>query len=425
VPASAPAVFAVAVVVFVSQSRRFERLSLSAPIFFTVVGVLLAKTLFSGQVHPELVRSLAELTLALVLFHDAAQVRPRQLRPDAGLCVRLLLVGLPLTMAAGYVSARLLFPGAGAALALLLCAALAPTDAGLGAATVLNPVVPARVRRVLNIESGLNDGLSTPVVLFAIASAATVSGPSGVGALRELALGLAVGVVLGSGCGLLLSSALQRGWLLDELLPVATLVVPVLTYYGAVWAHGNGFVSAFVSGTAFAAAADRASLPSQQRGESTQAFHLTDSVSLVLGYAVWTLFGLVAVAHLGVLLTWSGLAFGLLSLTVLRMVPVALVLLGSGLRAQTTLFIGWFGPRGLASVVFALLADEQLGEDRALQPILGAIAVTVLLSVVVHGLTAGPWAAKYGAWADRERPSRELGGSGEPTRSRLGRARAS
>jgi len=427
-PSTGPVVFAVAVVVFVSQSRRFEHANLTAPIFFSAVGAVLSKTLFTGIVDTHLVRGLVELTLALVLFHDAAQVRPRELRPDAGLCSRLLLVGLPLTIAAGYLLGRLMFGVSGAWLALLLAAALAPTDAGLGAATVLNPVVPARVRRVLNVESGLNDGLSTPIVLFAIAGAAT-SAPSGVdilvAPLRELGLGLVVGVLLGMVCAYLLSTALDRGWLLEELLPIATLVVPLATYYGAVAVHGNGFVAAFVSGTAFAATGDRGSLPPLERKESTQALHLTDSVSLILGYAVWTLFGLVGVAHLGSVLTWAGLGFAVLSLTLLRMAPVALVLLGSGLRVQTKLFIGWFGPRGLASVVFALLATEELDGQPGLSPVLGAIVATVLLSVLLHGATAGPWAARYGAWAERERPTEELDGAAGRGDAQLGHSQPS
>ncbi len=415
-PALAPAAFALAVVVFVSQSGRIGRLDLTAPIVFTALGVVFADVFFTGHVETVWVRTLAELTLALVLFHDAAQVRPRQLRRDARLFARLLALGLPMTMIFGFGAALPLFHSAGIWLALLLAAALTPTDAGLGAATVLNPVVPARVRRLLNVESGLNDGLSTPVVLFAIAAAGASAGSERgalTTALRELVVGLVVGILLGMACGLLLSRAHSAGWLVEELLPIGTLSIPMLTYYGAVGLGGNGFISAFVSGTAFAAAVERRSASESARRAAESSFGLAESLSLVLGYATWTLFGMVGVARLFSIFTWQGLVFACLSLTVLRIGPVALALLGTGFKPRTVLFIGWFGPRGLASVVFALLAAESLGHTPELGAILGAIVTTVLLSVALHGLTAVPWAASYGAWVAREQPTKELAGAAD------------
>jgi NhaP-type Na+/H+ or K+/H+ antiporter len=416
-PASATAVFALVVVAYVSQSRRLARLQVSAPISFTVIGAIVGGTLVRENVDPAVIRSLAEATLALVLFHDAAQVRPGELRADAALCARLLLVGLPLTILAGYGAARLLLPGASVWLALLLAAALAPTDAGLGAATVLNPIVPERVRRLLNVESGLNDGLATPVVLFAIAAAGSAEsghGHAAVTALRELTIGLAVGVVAGVVCSLLLAWAARSGFLDEGLLPVGVVMVPLVAYYGCGALHGNGFVAAFFSGMAYAAASDRVrpAVAHPVDAAATEGdLQLAEQISVILGYAVWALFGVVAVAHLPALFTWAGLAFALLSLTVLRMVPVALVLLGTGLRPQTVLFVGWFGPRGLASVVFALIAVEELSDVTALRPILGCIAMTVLLCVILHGVTAGPWAARFGSWAARVKPTVELEGT--------------
>ncbi len=417
----AVAAFALVVVAYVSQSRRLERRHLTAPIVFTVGGTVLGLTVLREPTDPALLRGLTEMTLALVLFHDAAQVQPRELRADAGLSARLLLIGLPLTMVLGYGTAWLLLPEGSAWLALLAAAALAPTDAGLGAATVLNPVVPVRVRRLLNVESGLNDGLSTPVVLFALAlgsSSAPAPGEEVVVAVRELAVGLLVGVVLAYAAGRLLFWATRSGLVQGGLLPVASLAVPLLCYYGAVTAHGNGFVAAFVAGTAYAAAADWKQLRSSSGTGVAHPLELAASVSVILGYAVWALFGVVAVAHLADLASWRGLVFAVLSLTLLRMAPVAIALLGSGLRVPSVLFIGWFGPRGLASVVFALLAVESLPTSSGAAPVIGAIATTVLLSVVLHGLTADPWARRYGDWASRTQPPVELSASVEPSRGR-------
>jgi NhaP-type Na+/H+ or K+/H+ antiporter len=314
-------------------------------------------------------------------------------------------------------------------LALLMGAALAPTDAGLGAATMLNPVVPVRIRRVLNVESGLNDGLATPVVLFAIAAAGGAEpGSRGTigAAAAELVVGLVVGVVLGAGAGLLLSWAHRNGHIEVGLLPLAVLAIPLATYYGALGVHGNGFVGTFVAGTA-AASGFTAREPTAPAGGAPAPLELTAWLSTILGFAVWALFGAVGVAHLGSTGTWRGLVYAALSLTVLRMLPVALSLLGSGLAQSTRWFIGWFGPRGLASVVFALIAVESLPASPQLAEVTGTLTATVLLSVVLHGITSAPWAEAYGRWVARTRPVEELGESVEPasTRGHLTRGRPS
>jgi sodium/hydrogen antiporter len=402
------AVFALLVIMFVSLSAWLGRAYLTGPLVFIVAGAVLGRTQLADEVGSSTIRIIAEVTLALLLFHDAAQLQPREMRRDSVFTGRLLLVGLPLTIAAGYLVARGLFPDTGVWLPLLLAAALAPTDAGLGAATVLNPVVPVRVRRILNVESGLNDGLATPVVLLAIAAAAGADHGHGVPtALREISVGALVGVLAGVLSGRLIQRARRSGWTQEPLVPFATLAVPLLCYFGAVELGGNGYIAAFVAGTAFA---------SSQDIERTRAsLELTDQVAALLGYAVWLLFGVIVATNLGPFVHWQTLFFAVLSLTVLRMVPVAISLLGSGLQAPTVLFIGWFGPRGLASVVFALIAFESLESDPDAMTVLAVIAMTIILSVVVHGISATPWARVYGAWAQRVQPEIETKRSVEPT----------
>ena len=429
-PAVATALFAVVVIAFVAVSRGVGRMHLTAPIVFTLVGYVASKVL-GGEVDAALVRSIAEATLAIVLFHDAAQVRPAQLRGDVGLCLRLLLIGLPLTILLGLGVGHLLLPTLGLAFVLLLASALAPTDAGLGAATVLNPVVPVRVRRLLNVESGLNDGLSTPVVLFAIALIGVPASEDGrvlVEALTELAIGTAAGIGLGVLAGAVIAFAVARGWAERGLVPVATLAVPMVTYYGSVAISGNGFVAAFVSGTAFAWALERRrpTVRADVRApEVEESLLLAEWVSVDVGYLVWTLFGYIALGGLSAVLTWQPVLLAVLSITVLRMLPVALALLGTGMRRESVLFIGWFGPRGLASVVFSVIAVETLPMTDELQTVLATIVLTVLMSVVLHGITADPWAARYGAWAERTRPAVESEGSVEPSAGRSGVSRTS
>jgi len=408
----AAAVFAALVLGFAVTARWLSRVYLTAPITFVAAGAVISAVTPSTTADvTEFVKVLAEVTLALILFHDAAQVRPRQIEADRGSILRLLLVGLPLTVLIGFLAARVAFPAMPVMIALLLAAALSPTDAGLGAATVLNPVVPVRVRRTLNVESGLNDGLVTPVVLFAIAAAAgeegLSAGASVVRGLFDLGVGAALGVVVGAGGGLVLGWSRRRGLSTPSTRSLGVLVLPVLAYCLVALIHGNSFVAAFVAGTAFTAAAPWVD-------EEVSALDRTEGLSELLGFAVWLIFGLAVFPLIRDHIGWRELLFALLSLTAFRMIPVAVSLIGSGLRIPSVAFIGWFGPRGLASVVFALLAVEDLEVDDSLRTAVSTIALTVLLSVVLHGVTADLFAARYGAWVDRERPRAETKPATEP-----------
>jgi NhaP-type Na+/H+ or K+/H+ antiporter len=371
-------------------SARLERADLTAPIVFVAVGAILAALgLIDISSAPENFKPLVEVTLVWVLFSDAARVRLPDIRNDLGCYVRLLGVGLPLTVAFGWVLAFWLVPGLDMWLALLVGAALAPTDAALGVPVVTNRLVPSRVRRLITVESGLNDGIATPLVVLAIAGAASVEGHAeapGVGeALVELALGVVVGVAVGFVGGGLLRWARRRGWSAEEFVGIAVLALALGSYAGAIAVGGNGFVAAFCGGLAFGAAAGR-------RGPAEVVF--LEQASGLVSLLVWIVFGVIAVPIVlnGVDLTT--VLYAVLSLTLVRMLPVALVLVGAGLDRKTVLFIGWFGPRGLASLVFALLAVEELG-PRA-DPAVVAIAITVFLSVLAHGLSAAPLAARYG-----------------------------
>ena len=384
------AIIAALIFVWGTFSARLERFDMTAPIVFTVAGLLLTHGLLAPLgVHPseELVKVLAEATLALVLFSDASRVGLRHLRADLGLCLRLLGIGLPLTIALGTLLA-LALPGLSIWTALLVGAALAPTDAALGAGMMVNPAVPARIRRLINVESGLNDGIATPVVSVAIAGAATAEHVAHTGAgaeVAELALGLVIGALVGGAGGWLIKIGRRRGWVAEGFAGAAVLGLAVCCYATSVALHGNGFIAAFVGGLSFAAVG----------GQTAQLVPFVEGTGTVVSLLVWLLFGVVAVVPAFEDLTWQIAVYAVLSLTVIRMLPVALSLLGSGLGRATVAFVGWFGPRGLASVVFGLLALEAL-DERAAKPVVAVIAFTVLLSVIAHGLTAEPLAGRYG-----------------------------
>ena len=372
-------------------SARLERFDMTAPIVFTAAGVLLAHgPLEALGVAPsrEAVKVLAEATLALVLFSDASRVGLHQLRADLGLCLRLLGIGLPLAIGLGTLLAFLLPGLSDIWLALLVGAALAPTDAALGAGVMVNRAVPARIRRLINVESGLNDGIATPFVTVAIAGAATAEHAASTGAggaVAELALGVLIGVAVGGGGGWLVKVARDRGWVAEGFAGAAVLGLALCSYATSVALGGNGFIAAFTGGLAFAAAG----------GPAAKLVPFVEETGAVLSLLVWLMFGLAAVVPALESLTWQTVLYAVLSLTVIRMLPVAIALAGAHLGRPAVLFVGWFGPRGLASVVFGLLALEDLTESAA-KPAITAITFTVLLSVLAHGLSADPLAKRYG-----------------------------
>ncbi|MGD0374470.1 MAG: cation:proton antiporter [Streptosporangiaceae bacterium] len=373
-------------------SARLERFDVTAPITFVLAGVLLTH----GPLAPlgyapsrETVKALAEITLVLVLFSDASRVGLRDLRADMGTCLRLLGIGLPLTIGLGTLLALALFHDLNIWLALLVAAALAPTDAALGAGVMVNPAVPGRIRRLINVESGLNDGIATPVVLVALAGAAATGHGAAADAgkaIAELALGVLTGAAVGGAGGFLVKVARRGGWAEGDFAGPAVLALAVCAYACALALHGNGFIAAFVGGLAFGAVGGR-------RSEGLVPF--VEETGALVSLLVWLAFGVIAVVPALTGLTWETAVYALLSLTVIRMAPVAVALAGTRLGGAATAFIGWFGPRGLASVVFALLALEELGQ-RVAGAAVSVIGFTVLLSVIVHGVTADPLARRYG-----------------------------
>jgi NhaP-type Na+/H+ or K+/H+ antiporter len=384
-------VIAAAIFGWGALSARLERADLTAPIVFVAIGVLLGAAVpLEGEPRAQILRLLTEVTLVWVLFSDAARVAPADLRADARIFARLLGLGLPLTVVLGWLAAAAILPGVDIWLALLVGAALAPTDAALSGAVLGDLRVPVRIRNILNVESGLNDGIATPIVLVAIAGVGAEEGAShGRGAvLVELLLGIAAGIAVGGAGGRLLGVARRYGWVDEEFAGPAVLALALLAYATALAVGGNGFVAAFVGGVAFGALVGRRGPP----GRSAVVY--VEQTAALASLLVWMLVGAVAIPLVLRAASWQSAVYAVLSITVIRMVPVALVLAGSGLGRATALFLGWFGPRGLASVVFALLAVEDLG--RPADPAVATVVTTVLLSVLAHGVTAAPLAARFG-----------------------------
>jgi sodium/hydrogen antiporter len=393
------AVVAASIVLWALLSARLIRWSITAPIFFVVLGLVTAHgpvTLVHIQLRSSTILGLVELTLAVVLFSDASRVNVRTMRGGFAVPLRLLGIGLPLTAGVGIGIAAGLFGGSGLWVAAALGMMVAPTDAALGASIMEDDRVPAVVRRSLNIESGLNDGIATPFVNLFLAGAATSEAVSNLGvgqAAAELVGGAALGVGIGAVGAWLLVRAARAHWSTTGSRALGVLALAVCAYATARQTGTNGFVAAFVAGLAYGSVT-----PNEE-----DALFFTEDAGQLLSLLVWFVFGAVMLVPGIRAASWRDLVFAILVLTVARMVPVAIALTGTGFSRSSKAFIGWFGPRGLASVVFGLIAYDTLSSGPA-KVVLAATVVTVALSVLAHGLSAGQLAGRYGAAVQRLGP---------------------
>lgn len=394
----AVAVVAAALLAYGLLSAKLARWSLSGPLVFTMLGVLLGSSgmdIVGGQFDEGGVELLAEATLVLILFADATRIDLRVLRTQTRLPVRMLGIGLPLTLIAGTLVAAVLLDGLTFWEAALVAAILAPTDAALGQAVVSNPRVPVRVRQALNVESGLNDGLMLPVITILVAIAGAESGVESstnwpVFVLQQVGFGLLFGVLVGAVGGLAMDRAVDRGWVEGAMRQIGTLAVAVLAFAAAELAGGNGFVAAFIAGVAFGYVA-------HEHCESAADF--TEDEGQLLALLTFLFFGALLLGPRFDGLSFEIAIYAVLSLTVIRMVPVAISMIGIGLERPTIGYLGWFGPRGLASILFGLSVIEEV-ELPGGETILDVMTWTVAASIVAHGLTAVPFAARYADWFD-------------------------
>jgi NhaP-type Na+/H+ or K+/H+ antiporter len=341
----------------------------------------------------ETVKLLAEATLAMVLFANASRIDVRVLRAELSVPARLLGIGLPLTLVAGFVLALIAFPELLWAEALLLAVILAPTDAALGQAVVTLTRLPSRVRQGLNVESGLNDGICVPLFWIVLAIAQAESGAIGDGTavrlvLEQIGYGILAGVAAGCVAAAVLVVAGRRGYVEGSWSQVVPLAAAGLAFGIADPIGGSGFIAAFVGGFVFGA------LRRRTGGEVT---HLIEEVGEVFSAVTFIVFGAVLLGPALGDVTWSIALYAVLSLTIVRVVPVSVAMIGTGARRPTLAFLGWFGPRGLASIVFAVLVLEEGGLPHD-DLILVTTYVAIGLSVLAHGLTAAPLADRYASW---------------------------
>jgi NhaP-type Na+/H+ or K+/H+ antiporter len=387
-------ILAVFIFIYSTVAGAIERTWISGAIIFTAFGLLIGPVgldLISFKIDREEIRTLAELTLALVLFTDAAGADIGVLRKTGKLPIRLLLIGLPLTILLGFGVAALLFKELALFEIALLATMLAPTDAALGKTVVTHKKVPNAVRQGLNVESGLNDGICVPILFVFLAIATGKTGGGGPWHLviklvvEEIGIGLAVGLLLTALASGLLKIAWQRKWLTKIWIQIPIVALAIGCFATAQLIGGSGFIAAFSGGLLFGV------LAKQHREEFLQA---AEGSGDIMALITWVIFGAAVVGQYVVHFNWVILLYAILSLTLIRMLPVFFVLTGLKVNTEGKLFIGWFGPRGLASIVFAVIVlNANLPNGGVLTM---TVVCTVILSIILHGLSANPWARGFG-----------------------------
>jgi len=396
--------FALLIFAFGLVSRFAERNWITGPMVFMTVGIL-GSSLAFGFLHvtPDMgpVKLVVELALTLVLFIDATMINRSVFSGESKrIPVRLLLIGLPLTMILGTVLGVWMFDEVSIWAIMLMAFILSPTDAALGQAVVKSEGVPFRIRQSISVESGLNDGIALPPILIVMALLGAEAGDHE-GAwlgfvIKQVTLGPVVGLAVGWIGGKLMQITADKGWTEGTFQRLSALPLAILAFAFAESVEGNGFIAAFVAGIGLTAA-----ITSDNVRHQVQEFGETEGMQLIL--VVFLIFGLAlvpaAVPHWGV----RELIYALASLTILRMLPVAISLIGVKLDWQTITFIGWFGPRGIASVLYLLMAVAAIGIEGHEQ-VMSVIVLTIMISVYAHGISAVPLSDRYGA----SRPSKDI-----------------
>lgn len=388
--------FALLILTFGLFSRIAERKSVTGPMFFMTVGILGSSLAFdlihaTPQMGP--VKLVAELALTLVLFIDASMIDKTVIRgASSRVPVRLLLIGLPLTMLLGTGLGVLMFGSVSLWAIVLMALILSPTDAALGQAVVKSEEVPSRIRQSISVESGLNDGIALPPILICLALLGAEAGDRE-GAwlefvIKQVTLGPIVGLAVGWIGGRLIQGMSDRGWMEETFQRLSALPLAILAFAFAESVQGNGFIAAFAAGLGLTMGVTSAHVRHR-----IQEFGETEGTQLIL--VVFLIFGLAMVPLAAQYWGWRELIYALASLTVLRMVPVAVALIGAKLDWRSIAFIGWFGPRGIASTLYLLMAIAAIGVT-GYEQVMSVIVLTIAISVYAHGISAVPFSRRYG-----------------------------
>ena len=389
------AILAAFVLLYSLVSGGLEKTLFNGAVVFMAFGLILGPLGLGAltlEVDAELLSTLAELALAMVLFTDASNANLRELKHSFKIPQKLLLIGLPLTILLGFVTGYLLFDGLALLEIALIATMLAPTDAALGKAVVTNEAVPSNIREGLNVESGLNDGICVPIlfIFLALASSTGADGSTSMLALKLVVEAIGIGAAIGAGLTFLavrlFPHCAERGWVTETWQQLSVPALAVTCFAVAQWLGGSGFIACFIGGMLYG------KLASKHKHKFLLA---AEGIGDTLALITWVIFGTAVVGQSLDSFSWQVVVYALLSLTLIRMLPVFLVLKGMKLSTDEKLFMGWFGPRGLASIVFAVIVlNENLPGGHTISM---TVVCTIILSVIGHGISANPLVAALAA----------------------------
>ena len=380
-------------------SKFLERYNISGPMVFTLFGLFLSPlgiNYLSLDLNAESVKIVAELALIIVLFSDSSTLNVRNFKEGYKIPLRLLFIGLPLTILFSTYAATLFFPAAPLLYIIVMALILAPTDAALGKAVVVDTSVPKRIRSGINIESGLNDGIVFPLLITALL---LISSHKELGSdnswvlylLEQISFGFIIGALSGFVGAKGLNFAQKKEWIEPSYKNLTPLSLAILTYFIAEYLGGNGFIAVFISGLFFG------SFTEVLKEEQSSFLESEGEVLILISFLV---FGLTFIPL--TIEYWNPKVFlyAFLSLTLFRMLPVFISLLGLGLSNTSKFFIGWFGPRGIASILYVMTVAHSVELKMVDEELFAVISVTILLSIILHGLSATPLVKRYGSKLD-------------------------
>ncbi len=380
--------------IYSSIAGRIEKSMVTGPILFIAFGLICGPFgigILDIKIENVELRVIADITLALILFIDAANADLGELRAHIKIPGRMLIVGMPLVIGLGVAFGLYLFPGVSIFELCILATMLAATDAALGKGVITNKAVPSRIREGLNAESGLNDGLAVPILFLFIALAVGSSSEQNSTSMalelvaRELGIGLVVGLGLTFLASLLVNWCYRKNWVTDIWQQILVVALALTCFAVAQSLHGSGYIAAFVGGLLFGRLAG---------SDTHELVHSGEGISELLALATWVMFGAAVVGQAWAGMTWEIVIYSLLSLTVIRVAPMVLALTGSGENLESKLFLAWFGPRGLASIVFVIIVSDY--DLPSFSTLVHTVVCTVTLCVLAHGLTANTWARRLG-----------------------------
>lgn len=384
----------IVIIVYGYFSKYLFHRNISAPMVFTTLGVLLSPLFFGSDsidINGDLIQTIAEITLVIVLFGDASALDLQNLKREWQLPARLLAIGLPITIILSTYIATLFFPDQPTIIVLLMALILAPTDAALGKAVVSDKRVPEKIRSTINVESGLNDGIVFPLLITVVAIINS-NQPQGTSdgwflyVLQQISIGAIAGAFVGYSSAILATKAIDRDWIEEDYVNLIPIALAIFSYYFAEHFGGNGFISAFFSGLFLGN-------NSEKLRENVKNFANSEGEFLIM--ICFLVFGIAFIPVVVEYWSLKAVIYSLLSLTLFRILPIWISLMGTRLDSYSKLFMAWFGPRGIASILYVLIVIHDLSKDKDLNTIYGVISLTILLSIFLHGLTAIPLSKLY------------------------------